>query len=133
MAKNLLLVGAGGFAGTLCRYGMSEIIPSPSNGFPTSILLINLAGCLFLGWFLTYGLRSTRISAETRLLVGTGFTGAFTTFSTFTIDTVRLFNSGQVFVALTYIILSIFGGLLMSLTGVWLGRRMSAQQEGEPL
>lgn len=131
MNKNLLLVGSGGFVGTLCRYGLSEIVPPPASGFPAAILFINLVGCLFLGWFLTYGLRSTHISAETRLLIGTGFTGAFTTFSTFTVDTLRLSSHGQVFVAVIYVVLSVVGGLLMSLIGVWLGRSMRSVQEGE--
>lgn len=131
MNKNLLFVGAGGLAGTLCRYGLGELVPLPASGFPVAILLINLMGCLFLGWFLTYGLRSTRISAETRLLIGTGFTGAFTTFSTFTVDTVRLFSQGHMLVAALYVMLSVIGGLLMSLIGVWLGRTMGSAREGE--
>lgn len=131
MYKNLLFVGAGGLAGTLCRYGLSEMVALPASGFPVAILLINLMGCLFLGWFLTYGLRSTRISAETRLLIGTGFTGAFTTFSTFTVDTVKLFSQGHMLVAALYVMLSVTGGLFMSLIGVWLGRTMGSAREGE--
>ncbi|WP_054958115.1 fluoride efflux transporter CrcB [Paenibacillus dakarensis] len=133
MGKKIVFVGAGGFMGTLCRFGLSEAVPAPAGGFPLMILLINLAGCLFLGWFLTCGLSSTSISAETRLLIGTGFTGSFTTFSTFTVDTIRLIHNGQGFVALLYILLSTFGGILMSLFGVWLGRAMNARQEGETL
>lgn len=131
MGRNLLFVGAGGFIGTLCRYGVSKMIPLSESGFPQAILLINLAGCLFLGWFLTYCLRSTMISAETRLFLGTGFTGAFTTFSTFTVDTVELFRNGQMLTAWLYVMLSVFGGLIMAFIGVSLGRRMGATQEGE--
>ncbi|UNK19890.1 fluoride efflux transporter CrcB [Paenibacillus sp. N3/727] len=130
MGKNLLFVGAGGFGGTLLRYGLDEIIPAPLNGFPAAILFINLAGCLFLGWFLTYCLSSTHISTQVRLLIGTGFTGAFTTFSTFTVDTVRLIGNGQNAVAVIYVVISVVGGLLMSCIGVWLGRKMSSKQEG---
>lgn len=130
MGKNLLFVGAGGFGGTLLRYGLDEIIPAPLNGFPAAILFINLMGCLFLGWFMTYCLSSSRISVQVRLLIGTGFTGAFTTFSTFTVDTVKLMGSGQDAVAMMYVLASVVGGLLMSCIGVWLGRKMSSEQEG---
>ncbi|WP_106768460.1 fluoride efflux transporter CrcB [Paenibacillus faecalis] len=130
MGKNLIFVGAGGFGGTLLRYGLDESIPAPLNGFPAAILLINLMGCLFLGWFMTYCLSSSRISEQARLFIGTGFTGAFTTFSTFTVDAVRFMENGQNTVAAIYVLGSVVGGLFMSGIGVWLGRKMSLKQEG---
>lgn len=131
MGKNLLYVGAGGFVGTLCRYGLNEVIPLPASGFPAAILFINLAGCLFLGWFLTTCLRSKKISDEIRLLIGTGFTGAFTTFSTFTVDTLRILGNAQAVLAGLYVMASIVGGIMMTIIGVWLGRKMGSGQEGE--
>lgn len=133
MGKNLFYVGAGGFAGTISRYGLDAVIPYPESGLPMGILLVNLLGCLFLAWFLTGGAGLLKLSAEARLLVGTGFTGSFTTMSTFTVGTLKLIHSGQTSTAVLYVLLSVAGGLLMSCVGVWLGRRRASKQEGETL
>lgn len=86
--RRVALVFAGGFCGTLARYflaapllSVATVFPGEHSGFPFDIFLINLSGALALG--LLYGLveRGARISLEVRLAVGTGFLGAYTTFS----------------------------------------------------
>lgn len=123
---NLLLVMIGGFLGSICRYALGEWIHT-DNGFPLSTLLINLSGCLFLGWFLTFVIRRRKIRPELILMVGTGFIGSFTTFSTFSVETIHLWQEGFVFLALLYVVTSTIIGLLLA----WFGCRLALSHEEE--
>ncbi|WP_053363141.1 fluoride efflux transporter CrcB [Bacillus sp. FJAT-27251] len=111
---NALYIMAGGFVGSICRYVLGEWISVGS--FPFGTLLVNLAGCFFLGWFLTYASKRGTIKAETALMIGTGFTGSFTTFSTFATETAVLAGESLA-EALLYIILSIGMGIVFSFLG----------------
>lgn len=126
--KELIYVGAGGFMGTVLRYGVQSWLHPASLSFPLSVLMINLAGCFFLGWFFTVTPMKWRISTEWRLLIGTGFTGAFTTFSTFSVDSIHLFQERQVGMAVSYILLSVVVGLIMSFIGIKAGERMTSSR-----
>lgn len=128
--RNLLALIIGGFVGSVLRYQIGEWMPSPTNGFPWSTLLINLGGCLFLGWFLTLTLLSLTIRPEIRLGLGTGMTGSFTTFSTFSVQSVHLFRIGDADNVLIYIGISALGGLLFSFLGVALARVQSRKRKG---
>lgn len=107
----------GGFFGALARYGIGAWIQT-NNGFPLGTLLINLIGCFFLGWFLTFITIRKKLKPELALLIGTGFIGSFTTFSTFSLETILLFQNGQAVYAVLYILTSIFFGLLMTYLGL---------------
>lgn len=117
----VLLVVVGGCVGALSRYGLSRVLPAP-DGWPLPTLLINIAGAFALGALLE-GL--SRRGADTgrlrllRLLVGTGFMGAFTTYSTLAVDAVHLFDAGAVEPALLYLAASLFGGIGAALAGIW--------------
>lgn len=113
--------------GTCLRYGMQLMLPASGVDFPVGVLLINWVGCLFLGWFFTVTLRSWQISPRLRLAIGTGLTGGFTTFSTFTVDSVRLWSHGQAGASILYILASIIGGPFLVWTGVRLGKRMTME------
>jgi fluoride exporter len=119
---NLVALVVGGFIGTIFRFELGDFIPPLSNGFPLGILVINLSGCLFLGWFLTVTLVRWSIRPEIRLGLGTGVTGAFTTFSTFSVQSVDLIQKGHFFIAALYVLLSIIGGLLLTFAGVRLAK-----------
>ncbi|MGG6313849.1 fluoride efflux transporter CrcB [Paenibacillus macerans] len=125
---NVFALILGGFLGTALRYELSLWIPA-AGSFPLPTFLINLAGCLFLGWFFTMAAKWP-IRPEVRLGVGTGFTGAFTTFSTFTVQTVDAVHSHHPFTALAYVLASVIGGLLMAGAGVALGR-INRKKAGE--
>jgi fluoride exporter len=114
---NLISVMLGGFFGALTRYGIGEWIQT-ENGFPLGTLLINLIGCFFLGWFLTFITLRKNIKPELTLLIGTGFVGSFTTFSTFSLETILLFQNGQGVYAVLYILTSIILGLMMAYFGL---------------
>ncbi|WP_067621568.1 fluoride efflux transporter CrcB [Alicyclobacillus acidiphilus] len=125
-----LAVAIGGFFGAILRYAVSEWIGA-INGLNIATLLINWAGCLFLGWLNTMTTERLPIHPNVRLALGTGLTGAFTTFSTFTVDAWKLYQNGQVGLALLYITLSVLGGLAFSYAGYrfadgWFGRRSTA-------
>lgn len=119
----VMAVFLGGMLGAICRYILSNPIHI-SSAFPFATFLINSSGCFFLAWFLTY---ASKWRSEVILFVGTGFTGAFTTFSTFTLDNVKLISSGQYIMSMVYIIGSIGIGLTMSGLGstlaMWQKRR----------
>jgi CrcB protein len=120
--RNLLALILGGFVGAVLRYEIGEWLPYAADGFPWSTLLINLVGCLFLGWFLTLTLNTLNLRPEIRLGLGTGMTGSFTTFSTFTVQSIHLLTIGYTQSALLYIVASVFGGLLLSFLGMTLAQ-----------
>ncbi len=120
-----LAVAIGGLLGALARYGVSLIVYQP-NGFPLGTLLINVTGSLFLTWFYTLTQERIHIHPHLRLAVGTGFVGAFTTFSTFTVETWTLYTSGRGLEALLYVGLSTVGGLLGAFLGYLLAVRQSS-------
>jgi len=119
---NVVALVIGGLIGTVMRYELGEIVPVLSGGFPLAILTINLLGCLFLGWFFTVSWGHPAIRPEIRLGLGTGMTGAFTTFSTFSVQTVELIREGHGIIAVLYVLLSIVGGLLLTFAGVRLAK-----------
>src|SRR5690349_23792909 len=92
----LLLIGAGGFLGSVARYltqqGIGKILPLT---FPYGTFIVNLAGCFLIG--VLYGIsdRSNFMSTEWRLFLTTGFCGGFTTFSTFSMEAYSLVRDGQ--------------------------------------
>jgi fluoride exporter len=113
---NVIAVGIGGFIGAIVRYSIGKVIFIRS-GFPLATLLINLLGCLFLGWFFTITAKRVKMNPNLKLAIGTGFTGAFTTFSTFSVETLNLLKNEQYGFALFYVLASIFGGIGLALLG----------------
>jgi len=119
----LLLVGAGGFAGSVVRYLAGGFVQnySGSISFPYGTLAVNLAGCFVIG-FLSY-LADARgvFDADARAFVFVGILGGFTTFSTFGNETMNLFRDGENGFALLNVGLSVVVGLVL----VWLGRSLA--------
>ncbi|PAE39110.1 fluoride efflux transporter CrcB [Bacillus sp. 7884-1] len=112
----LLSVMLGGFFGAITRYCIGEWIQT-TNGFPLGTLLINLLGCFLLSWFLTFYTLKKPIRAEFTLFIGTGFIGSFTTFSTFSVETILLFQNGLAVYGVLYILVSIIFGILLAYLG----------------
>ena len=123
MIKSLLLVGLGGFAGSIARWSISLFMAQTSL-FPTPwpTFLINLSGSFLLGLLLASLPQQGVYSAEWRLLLATGFCGSFTTFSTFSVENLQLIQQSEYSIALLYIGLSLAGGIAFAATGYWLGR-----------
>ncbi|GGI10670.1 putative fluoride ion transporter CrcB 1 [Gottfriedia solisilvae] len=110
-----LFVFIGGFLGSISRNLVGNMIQPLSSGFPLQTFFINCIGSFFLGAFLPFA--KIRLKPEYSLLIGTGFTGAFTTFSTFSLENVLLMNEKQFFVSFLYIFFSMFVGIFLSYSG----------------
>lgn len=112
---NYLYVFVGGFFGSILRYIIGDLIHPLSSGFPIQTFLINIVGCFFLGFFLP--IAHVHIKQEYTLLIGTGFTGAFTTFSTFSLENVKLIDENKIMISFIYIVASIVIGVGLSYIG----------------
>src|SRR5258708_7642005 len=93
MLLRYLAVGMAGFAGAIARVVVATSFGRLNLRFPLGPLVINLTGSLFLGWFSTY-VGTRNVSDTTRLAVGAGFVGAYTTFSTFMYESNHLLDEG---------------------------------------
>ena len=119
MVKTLFFIGAGSFAGGIARYLLSRLIQShAASGFPWGTLAVNLVGCLIIGLLYGWFLLRPEVPIEIRAGLIVGFVGGLTTFSSFSLDTVRLLESGQALVAFGYLGISVFGGLLATWAGL---------------
>lgn len=116
MWRNILLVGAGSFVGGALRYAVSLLLKS-SGGFPWATFAVNLLGCMAIG--LLWGLfnRYSNVSQQLVLFLSVGFCGGFTTFSTFSKESLQLMQSGNWMCLILYVVGSIVLGLLLVAAG----------------
>jgi fluoride exporter len=113
----LLIIGTGGFIGTVLRYSLSQFIQTRVfSTFPFGTLAVNLIGCFVIGFVFALSERSN-MSSEWRLFLATGICGGFTTFSAFTNETFGLMRDGQFWYASAYISASVLLGLLATFIG----------------
>ena len=127
------LVGIAGVIGTLLRYVLGVWVQQsiPHTAFPIGTLAVNLVGCFALGWFSQWVQDKNRISPRIRTSISTGLIGSFTTFSTFSVETVQLFRQGLWGNGIGYAGLSMTGGLFLAWLGtVVAGRRREGAQHG---
>jgi CrcB protein len=119
----LLGIALAGAAGALARYGLSGLMHRLFGaGFPWGTLAVNLIGCCLLGFLLELSRQSGWVSPEFRTIAGIGFLGAFTTFSTFGVETYRALESGDWLLASLNVLANLAGGLLLVATGSVLAR-----------
>ena len=123
MIRIALAVAAGGVVGTLLRFGVSTWVSTQwPKHFYLATLAVNVLGCLIIGYLYASFLQRPDLSPELRGGLIIGFLGALTTFSSFSLDGLRLLESGQAATAFSYIGVSVFGGLLAAWAGLALGR-----------
>jgi CrcB protein len=126
--EKILLVGAGGFAGSIGRYLLAGGVQrlTPAGTFPHGTLAVNVLGCLAIGFL--GALAETRgvLGPEARLLLFIGVLGGFTTFSTFAFETLAMLRGGQLPRALANTSLHLLGCMVAVWLGDALGRGIGA-------
>ena len=117
--RNLFFVGIGGFIGALLRYLVSGYVQNLSQrvDFPYGTLVVNVVGCFVLGILSQMVEMQWDITAELRLLLMVGMLGSFTTYSTFSNETVTLIQDQRIFLAMMNIGTHLFLGLLAVMLG----------------
>lgn len=121
-AGALMLVGLGGFLGSVARYMVTLMFAPLAPGFPFATLTVNIVGCFLIGFLGELAVSTTLVSPEARLFLVTGFCGGFTTFSAYMFEHTALLKDGQLFYAGIYLAGSIAGGLVALYTGTLLAK-----------
>ncbi len=123
--KNILLVGAGGGAGSILRYlcqkWFAENVQHP---FPWGTFIVNISGCLLIGIIYALSERSTLLSPQTRLLLITGLCGGFTTFSAFAFENMTLLRSGDTLYFFLYAIGTVVLGIAAVFGGIFFMKQL---------
>ena len=118
--KILLLIGSGGFAGSVLRYMLSQVIQNKFlSSFPYGTMSVNIIGSLLIG--VVYGLvEKGNLSPEARLFLATGILGGFTTFSAFTMDALNLLQEGLWLESVSYVLVSVVLGVVAAFMGIFI-------------
>ena len=121
--KQILLVGLGGFIGSVGRFKLSLLVLqyTPDWRFPLGTFIVNLIGSLAVGMVSGWALKYDLLGSDIRAFAIPGILGGFTTFSAFGYETFALIRRGEFVVAISYVLLSVLCGLLL----VWLGFKLS--------
>jgi CrcB protein len=116
--KIILVIGIGSFIGGISRYLLTQFIQNKFlSTYPFGTLCVNIIGCLLIG--VVFGLSERgNISMEWRLFLATGILGGFTTFSSFSNETVSLLRDGQYWFAFSYVGASVLIGLIATIIGI---------------
>lgn len=119
MLLNAAMVGAGGFIGAVCRYAMSSCVQRsiPTAVFPFGTLIVNMLGCLLIGLAIGYAESRQIFGEDFRRFVLIGILGGFTTYSTFSYETLALVHNAEILRAVANVGVHIVLGLAL----VWLG------------
>jgi fluoride exporter len=118
----VLWVGLGGFLGANARYLLGGWIASRLGvGFPYGTYVINVSGSFILGFFLAFAQDRAWVAPSARLMFAVGFVGAYTTFSTFEYESIRLLQDEELLLAAVYLIGSIVSGSVAVIAGIALG------------
>ncbi|MBM7584113.1 CrcB protein [Bacillus pakistanensis] len=114
---NYLLISLGGFIGAILRYGVGIFIKKRIHStFPIATFLVNVLGSFLLGYMI-----GSRIGGNTLALLGTGFLGSFTTFSTFKLESIKLINQKQLRTFFCYLFTTYIFGILLAFIGYYIG------------
>jgi CrcB protein len=123
---NFVLVALGGALGAATRYGVSLALPARDSGWPFATFLINVSGGLLIGVLAGWLATRDAVGEPWRLLLGVGVLGGFTTFSAYSLETLRMIERGDFVGASTYAIGSVVTGLAAVAIGLAITRRVFA-------
>lgn len=115
---NFLAVGLGGALGAMARYGLGTI--PLKGGLPFMTFFINLTGAILIGFIVGLMMTKKDISPNVILFVKVGLCGGYTTFSTFSLEVLNMFDDNHPVLAVTYAVVSVITCVL----GVWIGRKL---------
>ena len=122
---NYVAVAVAGAFGCCARLGINQLVHEHyGQAFPLATLLINVSGCLIMGFLFFYTLEQVSISPTLRLALITGVLGGFTTFSAFGIETYLLVSDGKLPQAVLYVTLSVVLGIAAVFIGVWAAKSL---------
>lgn len=121
---DLTYVILGGALGSGCRYLIGLLVPAAS-GLPWATVIVNLAGSLLLGYLVGRGHGTAGQGRAAMLLLGPGFCGGFTTYSTFAVETTMLLERHDFGGLFTYLTITVIGGIAMAFIGFLLARHTS--------
>jgi fluoride exporter len=116
----LAVVALGGAAGTVLRLAVIQDLSSGGGVFPWGTLLVNLVGSLLIGFIVVTAFERLAPSRYFRPLIGTGFCGGLTTFSTFAVEICLLIRAGRVGMAVLYAVVSLVAGIALARGGMLL-------------
>ena len=120
---NWIAVAVGGGLGAMARYAVSTLIfQVSSHKFPYATLTVNVLGSFVMGILFVVIIERSALPMEMRSLWMIGFLGAFTTFSTFSLDALGLWQNGHLFMALFYVLATVVLCLLAISSSIWLTR-----------
>ncbi len=125
----------GGVVGAAAREALEQALPA-GNGFPAATLVVNVTGAFLLGVILEVLVRAgddTGRRRRGRLVAGTGFMGAYTTYSTFAVEADELVGHGHTLLAVVYVAVTVIGGLVAAGAGVTLAAALARQRRVEAL
>jgi CrcB protein len=121
----IIAIAAGGASGALLRYWLSNATYAAlGRGFPYGTLAVNLLGCLLMGFLTIWLMERTSAGPVMRAFLLIGLLGAFTTFSTFSIETMTLIESGQLTKAVLNMLLSVVLCVTATACGLLIGRQL---------
>lgn len=118
MLMKLVAIGLGAAGGAWIRWGLGLIFNATLKNIPLGTFLANLVGGLLIGMAVEFFSHNAQLSPEWKLLIITGFLGGLTTFSTFSVESVQLIQSGRVGWAAILIGIHVFGSILMTVLGM---------------
>ena len=120
--KTLAVIAIGGMIGAAARFKIAEALPTEPGHFPWATFWINLSGSFVLGFLLVVLLERLPAARNTRLFLATGILGAYTTMSTFAVETALLVKDDHAATALLYGLGSIAAGFFLAYAGVTTAR-----------
>lgn len=120
--SKFIFLAIGGMAGTIARYALEgNVFRVLGTGFPYGTLAVNILGCFILGFLASVSENKFLLGPNLRLLLMIGFCGAFTTFSTFILETSNLIRDGETLRAFMNVLLSVVIGFIIFRIGVLFG------------